>query len=344
MITDPTAKEHFLEEAQSIIKYEIVCEAMLPWECTDKSHNILDRYAGSGFNYLSITVAADESVGDAAGDALRSIAALRSLLAERPEGYMLASGVDDIDAVGADGRLAISFNFQGTLPFGKSISLVPSFRDLGVRQVLLAYNQGNFVCDGCSERTDSGLTRFGISLVKALDSAGIVVDGTHCGRKSTFEAMEHVTGPFIFSHSNCFSVYPHYRNITDDQIKACAETGGFVGINGLNLFLGDEAGSSEAMFRHIDHVVNLVGADFAGIGFDYVQFEAAIDAYYERSPEAWPDNPFNGRAMKGIRSAQPEHIVKLVAQMLAHGYDRSSIAKILGGNYLRVAREVWRRG
>ncbi|MCA3704375.1 MAG: membrane dipeptidase [Methylobacterium sp.] len=330
--------------ARDLVAQSLVCDAMLPWLCTDQSHAILSRYHAIGFDFISITVSSDDEACDPAAYALRAMARLRRLMAERPDKYVLAGTGAEVRAARLARRLAINFNFQGTLAFGKSTELVWAYRELGLRQVLLAYNQANFVCDGCSETREGGLTKVGIRLVKALNDARITVDGTHCSPRATFDAMELSTRPFIFSHSNCHSVYPHYRNITDEQIKACAATGGFIGINGLNLFLGDETGGSEAIFRHIDHVATLVGYQHVGLGLDYVQFEEPIDAYYAVNQDTWPDNPYNGRPMRGIRSAQPEQIVEVTELMLRHGYTSEMIEAILGGNYLRVSETIWGGG
>lgn len=329
-----------LDEAAAIVREVLVCDAMLPWLCTDQSHGILSRFAGACFDFVTITVASDDSPGDPAGDALRSIARLSTLLAERPGAYRAVRAAGDIVAAHEAGQLAVAFNFQGTLPYGKSPELVAVFAELGVRQSLLAYNQMNFVCEGCSERSDAGLSRMGEILVRAMHRVGVIVDGSHSGRRATLDAMELGGGPFIFSHSNATAVYPHYRNITDEQIRAAAATGGFVGVNGLNLFLGDDRGRSESMFHHIDHIVSLTGPAHAAIGFDYVQFESNVDVYYARTPHVWP-TPANGRPMAGFRSAQIEQVVEVTAFMLAAGYGREAIEAILGGNYLRVARAVW---
>lgn len=336
----PEFRSGRLEEAAALVRASLVCDAMLPWLCTDQSHAILRRYHAAGFDFVTITVAGDDSPGDAAGDALRSIARLSALLAERPEAYRRVHRAADIVAAREAGQLAVGFNFQGSLPYGKSPELVAAFAALGVRQTLLAYNQMNFMCEGCSERSDAGLSRMGEILVRAMHAAGVIVDGSHVGRRATLDAMALGIAPFVFSHSNCEAVHPHYRNITDEQIRGAAATGGFVGINGLNLFLGDEESRSETIFRHIDHVATLVGPQHAAIGFDYVQFEADIDAYYARTPHVWP-TPANGRPMAGFRSAQIEQVAEVTALMLEAGYPRAAIEGILGANYLRVARAVW---
>jgi membrane dipeptidase len=319
------------------VRDNFLADGMLPWRCTDQSHAILDRYRDIGYDFVTITVALDESTEQA----LLTIAELNALIARAPDRFRLVRSARDIAQARSAGQMAISYNFQGTLPFQRSLDLVPVFADLGVGQVLLSYNQTNLVACGCAEKHDGGLSRFGRSLVKALASARIILDGSHVSERATFETMELTDCPFIFSHSNAMAVYPHYRNITDDQIKACAETGGYVGINGLNLFLGDELAESETMFRHIDHVVQLVGPQHAAVGLDYVQFEDPIDAYYETHEDAWPTNWHNGRPMRGIRSAQPEVVIELLKNMRNAGYGDDALKLILGGNILRVAEQIW---
>lgn len=315
-----------------------VAEAMLPWRCTDQSHRILDRYRDIGYDFITITVALD----DTAEEALRTIAELDALIEKANDRFQLVRSVSEIAEAQASGKLAISYNFQGTLPFGRSIELVPAFAKLGVGQVLLCYNQTNLVAGGCAEaQPDGGLTRYGRTLVQALSASKIIVDCSHVSESASLETIALSDGPVIFSHSNAMSVYPHYRNVTDDQIRACAESGGYVGVNGLNLFLGDELAEAETLFRHIDFIATLVGPDHVALGLDYVQFEDPIDAYYETHEDAWPTNWYNGRPMRGIKSAQPEIVWDLADMMARAGYEKEDMAKILGGNVRRVAERVW---
>lgn len=102
----------------------------------------------------------------------------------------------------------------------------------------MAYNQRNAVADGCHERTDGGLSRFGIELVQAMNRVGMLVDCTHTGYRSSMDVFEVSQAPVVFSHSNARAVWDHERNIRDDQAQACARTGGVIGVVG--------AGSSSA--------------------------------------------------------------------------------------------------
>jgi membrane dipeptidase len=203
--------------------------------------------------------------------------------------------------------------------------------------VLLAYNQKNLVGDGCVERTDAGLSRYGVRLIEAMNRSAIIVDGSHTGYRTTMEAMQISTRPFIFSHSNAFALVPHYRNIKDDQIRACAQSGGLIGVNGVNEFLGDSRGSTEAMFRHVDYIANLVGPRHVGIGLDYVKDYDAIWQWIEDNPDLWPDN--DGAAPIYPDHAQPEQVRELAFRMLGAGYSQADVHGILGGNYLRVLRQ-----
>jgi membrane dipeptidase len=173
-----------------------------------------------------------------------------------------------------------------------------------------------------------------------MNRVGMLVDGTHTGYRTTMDAMEVATAPFIFSHCNAWSVFPHYRNIRDDQIKACAASGGVIGVNGLGEFLDDPHATSQSIFRHIDHMVNLVGPAHVGIGLDYVKDTARFWDWLRENPDMWLE--IDGKPHADTAFDQPEQIAELCELMLAHQYAEDYIHAILGGNFTRVAREVWK--
>ena len=214
------------------------------------------------------------------------------------------------------------------------------FNRLGVRHALLAYNAKNAVGDGCAERTDAGLSRWGIEVIEEMNRVGMLVCGTHSGRQTTLDAMSFSTAPCIFSHSNAWGVYPHYRNIRDEQIRACADKGGVIGINGLGEFLDDHEASSESMFRHIDYIAEMVGARHVGIGLDFVKDVKGFWGWVQHNSFMWPPN--ENQVRTNSRFAQPEQIVELTDLMLARGYSAEDIRGILGGNFRRVCAEVWK--
>lgn len=314
----------------------IICDMTLPWF----THHMVDqdvtlpRFKKAGVDFVSLTVSVPEN---SLNSTIRHIARVKAHITARPDTLSFAASADTIIAAKREGRLAVGFHFQGTDPFDGSVELVELFAELGVRHVLLAYNQKNLVGDGCVERTDAGLSRYGIRLIAAMNRAAMIVDGSHTGYRTSMDAIEVCDRPFIFSHSNAHALVPHYRNIKDDQIKACARTGGIIGVNGVNEFLGEAQATTEAMFRHVDYIANLVGPEHVGIGLDYVKDYDAIWGWMQDNPDLWPDN--DGAPPVYPDHAQPEQIRELAAMLLASGYSRSHVRGILGENYLRVLRQ-----
>jgi membrane dipeptidase len=173
------------------------------------------------------------------------------------------------------------------------------YYDLGVRQMLLAYNKDNRASGGCME-SKIGLTDFGKKVIKEMNRVGMMVDVSHMGYRATLEAFDTSTDPVIFSHSNPKGLRDHARNISDEQIKACAKTGGVIGINGVGEFLGGV--QSEIVVDNIEYVINLVGPEHVGIGLDYVIDKQELIDYIERHPGIFPSAKTNDYlAFVGIR-------------------------------------------
>lgn len=347
MYPDPELKARITEipdvteKAQSLFKDGLVWDNLMPWVPGDNIDYIdvlLPRFRDVGVNFISLTLAAGS--GSSINNTLRTIARVRREIRERSDWLVLATSVDSIREAKANNKLAVNFNFQETLPFEDSVDLVQAYYDLGVRQALLAYNQKNLVGDGCAERTDAGLSRFGVEIVKEMNRVGMLVDGSHSGYRTTMDAMEICEAPFIFSHSNPHGIRPHYRSIKDDQIKACAQTGGVVGINGVGYWIGDMNASTDAIFRCLDYTVQLVGADHVGLGFDYVHDLDKLIDHVRKAPLVWP--PYEGEKMVKHNYAGAEQMVELVQMMLNHGYPDNTVVGILGKNWARVCDQVWK--
>lgn len=313
----------------------VVCDLTLPWfyPFMVDVDITLPRFHEAGIDFVSLTVNVPEN---SLAATVRHIAMVKAHIRSRADRMAFAASAEDILAAKASGRLAVGLHFQGTDALDGAVEMVQTYYDLGVRHMLLAYNRKNAVGDGCAERTDGGLSRFGLQLVAEMNRVGVLVDGSHTGYRTTMEAMEACRAPFIFSHSNAHALVPHYRNIRDDQIKACAKSGGLIGINGINEFLGVSTSTTEALFRHVDHICQLVGPQHAAIGLDYVKDAKAITQWVQDNPELWPAN--NGVPMPEPDDAQPEQVVELGKMMLARGYAEKDVRGVLGENFLRVLR------
>ncbi|MDP6785555.1 MAG: membrane dipeptidase [Rhodospirillales bacterium] len=333
------ARKGVSPEAAALFEDALVWDMTLPWGTPCAEPDVtLPRFQAASVDLISLTVQDGQETGVA--EAVRHMARVTRDIAERADRMVLCRTADDILAAKAAGKLALIFNHQETNPLEGRVEMVQAYYDLGVRHILLAYNKRNRAGDGCAEATDAGLSRFGIRAVEEMNRVGMLVDGTHCGYRTSMEAIEVSSAPVIFSHCDAHAVFPHYRNIRDDQIKACAAAGGVIGVNGVGAFLGDAEASTESMFRHIDHMTRLVGAEHVGIGLDYLRDTDRFWTQMKRTPELWP--LIDGKPHQATRFVQPEQLVELTDLMLERGYAAADVRGILGGNFLRLARQVWK--
>lgn len=307
----------------------------MPLRADDSFLPQLERCRQSGLTVVTLNVGFDLTSFE---QNLRVLAHFRQFVQRHPDRYMLVHSLADVYAAKRSGRLGVCFNLEGTRALGEQLSMVETFHALGVKWMLMAYNLNNSVGGGCQD-ADSGLTAFGRQVLDEMARVGMVPCCSHTGWRTALHVMEHVGGPVIFSHSNCHAVHAHPRNIPDELIKACAATGGVVGINGVMSFLGVGAdGPLAAMVRHIDHAVQLVGPDHVGLALDYVFDMQELQDYFRAHPESWPPEAGYGDDFQFV---PPEQIAPLVDLMLARGYPREAILKIIGGNHLRVAAAAW---
>lgn len=294
----------------------------------------LDQFIAAGVGAVGLTLAGDNHN---ASEALRLVAWARSEL--RTRGAVVVDKVEDVVAARRAGKIAVVLQFEGTRCFERDLNLVDAFYALGVRQTLLAFNNANCAGGGCADDVDGGLTSYGKRFVREAERVGMLIDLSHVGRRTSLDALEIAAKPMVFSHSNASAVHPNFRNIDDDMARACARTGGLVGISGSSEYLGDISCSSETLFRHLDHYVQLLGAQHVGLGFDVVFDPDPLSAWVRARPDEWP--MVRDPEWPGFRYAGPEQVVDLVAMMLAHGYGEPAIRDILGGNHLRVCGAVW---
>jgi membrane dipeptidase len=295
----------------------------------------LVRHKAAGFDVVTVNVGFGEMGIE---EHLRMLAALRHWLKARPDEYVLIDTADDIETARASGRLAVGFDIEGANAIGDQLSLVQLYHDLGVRWMLLAYNRNNRVGGGCQD-DDGGLTPFGRDLIAELERVGMQLCLSHTGHRTAREALAVATRPVIFSHSNCAALHAHPRNIPDDLIRACAATGGVVGINGVGIFLGANDISSQTYARHLDHVVQLVGPAHVSIALDYVFDTQELEDYMRTMRHAFP--PGLGYE-DGARFVPPEQIGDIVATLQGWGYRDDDLRSLLGGNLMRLARTVWK--
>jgi membrane dipeptidase len=298
--------------------------------------DLLDHWRSAGVNYLSINVGYDVVPWSTT---IRAIADYTKGIESRSD-MILCATLSQVIAAWHAGQMALTFDIEGMGALNGDVSMVELYYRLGVRQMLIAYNLNNDAGGGCHDQ-DKGLTDFGRAVVREMNRVGMVVDCAHSGIQSGLEAMRLSTKPCIFSHANARALYDHERNITDEQIKAVAATGGVVGVNGLNRFLGPGKAKVESMVAHIDYIAKLVGSDHVGIGLDYDPTSDSGPPLNALSEQYWPARQYPPSTKEDFL---PPSILPMVTQGLRSlGYKEASIRAIMSGNFMRVASQVWAR-
>ena len=268
------------------------------------------------------------------------------------EVYKKVTMAEDIRTAKGEGKVGIIMNFQNSTQIGNDLEKLEFFHDLGVRIIQLTYNSRNFVGDGCTERTDCGLSRFGVELVVRMNTLGIVVDLSHCGYRTTMDAIETSKKPVAFTHTNCRSLHDHPRNKTDEQIRALAEKEGYMGITCHPMFLGGKSRSIlNNVLDHIDYAVNLIGINYIGIGSDFAGIHHYPEAIMVKSiredlpAQGWRDED-GVKTWKGFKAAVERldqwnmKYVHLIKGLISRGYSDSEVEKIVGGNFLSFFEKV----
>jgi membrane dipeptidase len=321
----------------------IVIDAVCPLVKDDPQY--IEWYRAGGVTAMAPTIASVEG----ARLAMNRLAAWHRLLRERQD-LLLVRRAGDVETAKQTARMGIYFHFQGTDPIEDNLDLIDAYKALGVGVVQLAYNVKNRVGDGCEERTDAGLSRFGIKLIERLNAARVIVDCSHTGLRTSMEAVECSTAPVILSHSNPAWVHAAARNVPGELIDAIARSGGVIGVVGFPAMVGTKkAPGLDDFVAHIDAIAERVGIDHVGLGVDYyagqsgvATDEAALRIYNGmiRSGTwgaAYPPPPHHYPA--GIET--PKTLLNLTRRLLERGYGESDVGKILGRNWLRVMRQVW---
>ncbi|MDD4515305.1 gamma-glutamyl-gamma-aminobutyrate hydrolase family protein [Massilibacteroides sp.] len=217
------------------------------------------------------------------------------------------------------GKKAILLGVENGYAVGKEIENLQLFKDIGVSYITLCHNGANDICDSARGEAEwNGLSPFGKDVVKEMNRLGIMIDLSHAAESTFYNVLELSEFPVIASHSSVRALCDHPRNLTDDQIKAIAARDGVVQVCLYAGFINEDAekASLSDAIRHIDHIVNLVGIDYVGIGSD-----------------------FDGDGeLIGCRSSN--ELINITVRLLKAGYSEKEIQKLWGENLLRVMTRV----
>jgi len=299
----------------------------------------------SGMTAVQITLGNPALHGpEAYQDVLNEIATYEKHINNNRDYFIKATCVADLHQAQKENKLALMYLFQNTTPIGDDLEKINFFYNLSVRCIQLTYNKQNLVGAGCSERTNGGISNFGIQVIERLNELGILVDLSHANMPTTTDAIKFSKKPPLITHSCCSSVYDHYRGVSDENIKALGDKGGVMGICQLNPFLsGKERSTLGDYFKHIDHVVKIAGIDAVGIG---------SDREHQTIPDTEEEKRKLEKEMARLGSTKviwpffiselnhPRRMETIWEGLKKRGYKSTEIEKIMGGNFLRVFKEV----
>lgn len=294
------------------------------------------------------------------------IAAVHSMVKDYPQQVALALQPEDAYSLKKEGKRAAFMGMENGYPLGLEISRLKEFYDSGIRYLTLCHSQDNDICDSSTDRNepeDKGLSAFGREVVAECNRLGIMVDVSHISDKSFWDVLDVSQAPVIASHSSCRALCDSPRNLSDEMIKALARKGGVIQICFLSSYLRpprpnperdkalqelearyggnirsiqDEALRQKAMEElaeirrrfpaematvrdvvdHVEHVIKLVGIDYVGIGTDFD----------------------GGGGVDGCNDVS--EMYRVTVELLRRGYGEKEIAKVWGGNVMRVFRQV----
>jgi len=248
---------------------------------------------------------------------------------------------DQARVVADRGDVGVVLNVQdlGTAIDG-DVDAVDRLYNQGVRIMQLTYNRQNGVGTGCTDRSDGGLSYRGLDVVDRMNDLGAVVDLSHCGKRTTLDAIERSEKPVAFTHTVCGALADHDRAKSDEELKALAEADGYMGIVALRFFLTAGMGdrSFDVFFDHLDHAISILGVDRVGLGSDFS--EAHDVDYPEALQSAGPPEGAGWREEHGVD--EPGHFdevqqysdLSVVREGLEERYTDEEVDKILGENFL----------
>jgi membrane dipeptidase len=276
-------------------------------------------------------------------DALQFISAWSGFAGRNSEVFSLVGTAADLDRAKAKHKVAVIMGLQNAEQFREPKD-VKDFYQLGLRCAQLTYNSQNLIGSGSTDRIDGGISDYGVEIIKAMNEVGMLIDVSHCGDRTTLDAIELSPRPIAFTHSNCRALNNHPRLKTDEAIQKLARKGGVMGITGVRNFVKDrEPTTIEDVVDHIDHVVKLAGIEHVGIGTD-----SDLLGYDKMQPDQYAKLKASYKASYAFRDKidtdgfnHPKKIYDLTDALIRRGYSDNNIQAVLGGNFRRLLGESW---
>ena len=243
-------------------------------------------------------------------------------IARHPDYFVRVDGPSDLPRARRESKIGIVLGMQDANHL-RTVDDVETFYRMGQRLTQLTYNSENQVGDGCKVSLDKSLTAFGGELVARMNSIGMAIDVSHCGQRTSLDAISASKKPVLITHSNCRALAPGVARCKPDEvIRAAARSGGVLGITAVRHFVrAKDPVTIEDVLDHFDHAVRLVGVEHVGVGSDF-----DLDAHPAYD-------------IPGLN--QTSRIYELTEGLLRRGYTNTHLSLILGGNFQRALQQIW---
>jgi membrane dipeptidase len=305
---------------------------------------LLGEMIDSGINGITKTMCDPKTFQHEALDvAMQGIRSFDGWIARNPEQVLKATSVADLDRALRENKIAVFYLIQNSTPFGKDLDLVDTFYSLGLRTVQVTYNYQNWAGAGCKERTNAGLTEFGLELVARLNDNSMLVDCSHANMQTMADTIVASRVPIIVSHTGCLAVHKNVRNTTDANLKLLADNGGVAGIDQIRTHITTRrTGGLDEYLKHMVHAINVCGIEHVGIGSDrdhrfidltpeYIaELKAEQGANLNEDDLPWFMPDLNG----------PRRMETIWDGLKGRGLSDADVERVMGGNVRRVYAET----
>jgi membrane dipeptidase len=308
----------------------------------------IDDIAESGFSALHLTVGAVGTMPPLSmfEKIVRSVASWEQEIDAHPDVLMRIRRAGDIAAAQSAGRTGLIYGLQDGVAFEDDIERLEALHWLGIRVIQPTYNRRNLLGDGCMEPADAGLSRAGIDAVARMNALGILIDLSHCGRRTAADAIAASSKPVAFTHTGCFALAEHPRHRTDAELKAVADTGGVNGIFIMPYLSKGRQPTAGDVIAHVEHAIDVAGEDHVSIGTDGTvspkelteEYKEQFRAETRRRKELGIAAPFETEDgyLFAADLNTPRRFETLAGLLLDRGHSEARVEKILGGNLHRV--------
>ena len=279
---------------------------------------------------------------------------LRKTVESNPEKFIFVESTDDITRAKKEDQIALVPHMQAcSAAIEDNYTYLRALNRLGLKIIQLTYNSHTPVGTGCCERLDTGLTPFGRGVIDEMNKIGVVIDVSHASDMTINDAIEHSKAPIIESHSSSYAIFPSPRNTRDETIKALAEKGGVIGLCAwpplLSADQSKKRSTVDMFLDHIDHVTKLIGVDHVGISTD-TNWKGIDEGWCSETMMYWRrdrpdvygyDKPLHLYPSPVLGLERESKLPNITKGLVARGYSDQEIQKIVGGNWIRVLKQVW---